>query len=155
MNSYEKAVCLGIVAGMRSMMAPAIVSDQLSNDRQPGLDGSTLGYLASPKVAAALKVMSAGEAIADKLPWIPSRIAPGPLVGRIISGAICGAAVCAADGKKRELGAVAGGLAAIASAFAFYHLRRTIGKRSGLPDPVLALGEDATALGIGLQALRD
>lgn len=155
MNGYEKAVCLGIVSGMRSMLAPAILSRHFVRNPPHQLGGTVLGYLTSPKLAAALAVISAGELIADKLPFVPSRISAAPLLGRAVSGAICGAALCAAEGRKRDLGAIAGGVAAVASAFAFYHLRRKISEETDLPESMLAIAEDFTAVGIGLRAIND
>lgn len=153
MSGFQKAVWLGIAAGMRSMLAPAIASNYfVQNDAK--VEESPLKYLASESVAKILAVAAAGELIADKLPCIPSRISPGPLTGRAISGAICGAAICAASGERRDVGALTGGLAAVVSAFAFYNLRRKLSASTRLPDPVLALSEDLIAIKIARHALK-
>ncbi len=149
---YLKAVCLGVVAGMRAAVAPAIVSRHLA--QRPAAELGRLNFLASPTTAALLEVAAAGELMGDKLPTAPNRIEPGSLLGRAASGALCGAALSASEGERPEVGAVTGGLAAVVGAFAFYHLRRTLTHGYGAPDLPVALLEDALAIGGGLSALR-
>ncbi len=139
-----KAVAIGIIAGMRSMSAPALASSYLA--RNDNLAGSRLGVLASPAASTILKVLAAGEMIADKLPMIPARVSAGPLIARIASGAISGAAVSTADKRGAGVGAVLGGIGAVAGAFGFYHLRRGIGSETGVPDPLLGVAEDAIVI---------
>jgi uncharacterized membrane protein len=153
LNGYAKAICLGIIAGMRSMSAPAFTSAYLARQRSPALANSALSLMGSPRVANALKVAAVGEMIADKLPIIPDRISPGPLVARALSGALCGAALCRAEGKSLEGGAIAGGLSAIVSTYALYHLRRKIGEARVVPDAALGFAEDAIVIGSGLSLL--
>jgi uncharacterized membrane protein len=93
--------------------------------------------------------------IADKLPVIPDRISPGSLVARILSGALCGASICAAERERSDVGAIAGGLSAVGSAYAFYYLRRKLGEAEGLPDAALGLAEDAIVMSSGLRILSD
>ena len=52
-------------------------------------------------------------------------------------------------------GAVLGGLGALAGSFAFYHLRYFLTHEKGLPDPVVALAEDALAIGLGLWVVNE
>ncbi len=153
LNVYWKAAALGVVAGMRSMTAPALVSDRLAKNHGAVAD-SRFAWMASPTTATVFKVLAAGELVGDKLPMTPSRLAPGPLTGRIASGALCGAALCASDRERAEVGAVVGALAAVAGAWAFYHLRRSADAATGLPDPVVAVVEDALAVGGGWYALN-
>jgi uncharacterized membrane protein len=150
---FIKAVGMGIIAGMRSLAAPALVSNHLAHNPPEGIARTPLRVLAYPKTAAVLKALALGEMIADKLPMIPARVSPAPLIARATSGAICGASLFAAEDKQPALGGLAGALAAIASAYAFYHLRRSIGQQSGAPDFALGLAEDATAVCIGLNIL--
>jgi hypothetical protein len=42
----------------------------------------------------------------------------------------------------------------VASAFAFFHIRRKAGKDLNVPDPVVAIAEDALVIGAGLTILR-
>lgn len=154
-NAYIKATCMGIVAGMRSMSAPALVSNHLAHRDSKEVDDSPFSFMASPRVAQALKVAAVGEMVADKLPFIPDRISPAPLAARILSGALSGASLCTAEGARADLGAICGGLSAIASAYAFYYLRRKIAATQTLPDAALGLSEDALVVCTGLSILSD
>lgn len=155
LNTYLKATCLGVVAGMRSMAAPALVSNHLSRTPSEALAASPLRWLGTPKAATIFKVLALGEIGGDKLPFTPSRIAPGPLFGRIVLGGLSGAGLCAADGKRLEAGAMIGALGAVAGAYAFYYLRRTLGQKLPVPDPALGAVEDVLAFGGGWKVLQD
>lgn len=152
-NTYLKAVVTGVIAGMRTMSAPAFVSDRLARENSVELAASSFGFMGDPRVARALKIAAIGEFAADKLPFMPDRISPGPLAARVVSGALCGASLCKADGKRVDVGAIAGGLSAIGAAYAFYYIRRELAKTTPIPDTVLALGEDAIVVAAGLSVL--
>lgn len=138
---------LGVMAGIRGMSAPAALGFAFS--RQPlEAPPGPLGLLASPRVSQALAALAVGEVIADKTPWVPARISPPLLVGRALSGALAGAAV-ARQRKLAPAHAVIGAAAAVASAFAFYALRRAATRRLGVPNVVAGLAEDAVAAVIG------
>jgi uncharacterized membrane protein len=154
-NPYVKAICMGVIAGMRSMSAPALVSNHLAHHDSEELANSSFSFMGSPRVAQALKIAALGEMVADKLPIIPDRISPGPLAARILSGALCGASLCTAEGARAPIGAIGGGLSAIASAYAFYHLRQKLGATRILPDAALGLSEDALVVCTGLTVLSD
>lgn len=154
-NVFIKAIGMGVIAGMRSMAAPALVSNNLAHSQPRGIARTPLRAMAYPKTASVLKALALGEMVADKLPMIPARIAPASLAARAASGALCGASIFAAEDKRTALGGVAGALAAIASAYAFYHLRRGIGQEFKVPDTLLALTEDATVVCVGLNILGD
>jgi uncharacterized membrane protein len=95
--------------------------------------------------SAATYVFSAaalGELIADKLPFIPNRTSPGPLFGRIVLGALSGAALCTAASASVVIGAILGGAGGLVGAFAGYQARAGLVKKSGWPALVIALLED-------------
>lgn len=147
--TYAKAAAIGVVAGMRSMSAPALVSDRLAHDGSQDQSDNLLMILASPRASRLLRILAIGEMVADKLPMVPSRVSAGPLTVRVLSGGISGAAVCGAARKRTGVGAVLGGLAAVAGAYGLYHLRRKVGRETGVPDPVLGVVEDAIVVGGG------
>lgn len=149
-----RAAILGTVAGMRSLMAPAVFSAEASRSGLPALDDPPLDLLALRPVAAALCVMAAGELVVDKLPITPARTALPSLVVRTLSGAMVGAALFASEERPRAQGALIGGLAAVAATFGAYQARRALGPRLKVPDPVLGALEDGLALGAALAALR-
>ena len=152
-NPYLAAAGMGVIAGMRSMSAPAQVSGYFVRHPSDRLAASPLRWLGLPATASVFKFLALGEVGADKLPFVPARIEPGPLGARGVSGALAGGAVCLAEGESVAVGAVVGALAAVASSFAFYHLRKSLGEKTPVPDPVLALAEDALVVGIGRSVL--
>ncbi len=114
------------------------------------LDGSKLGFLHSPISLIVFSLFALGELIADKLPFIPSRISAGPLVVRFLAGALCGAASCVSSGMAWFLCALLGGVGAVIGSYAGYHARRWLTADKGLPDLPIALLEDLVAVGGGL-----
>ena len=89
----------------------------------------------------------------DKSPLAPARIDPAPLAARAVSGGVSAASICAADGKPAVAGAAIGVVTAVASAFAFYHLRKAVGEKYPVPDRALGVAEDAIVLGLRKVAL--
>ncbi len=140
---YASATALGVVAGMRAMSAPAILS-QVARKRkgQLAVGGSKLGFLNSTGAVSITALLALGELIADKIPSVPARTDLGPLAARAISGALCGVVLCAAKKRSVWLGALYGGMGAVGAAFAAYHLRRSVKESFNLPDAVLAVAED-------------
>ena len=145
---YTAASALGIVAGMRSMTAPAVVA-YLSGSRCSGADREDFGLLGWPALGKTVMVLAGLEAIADKLPFMPSRTKPIPLAGRLLIGAFCGATICSAMKRSKIVGAVAGTFGALGSTFAVHQIRSEISQQLGVPDAAVALIEDATALWTG------
>lgn len=131
-SPLARALVLGGVCGMRTMMGPALIAD-----------------LAPPGIKLALRLMAVGELIVDKLPQTPNRTAPGPLLGRVVSGAVVGSVVCRAAKTSPWLGALLGGLGAVAGAYGCYFGRKALVERLPLPDPVVAVAEDALAAAVG------
>ncbi|MCC3154914.1 DUF4126 family protein [Hymenobacter sp. BT770] len=137
------------LAGMRSMSAPAFLSHYLSRQPHAGLDGSPLRFMQKPLTAKVLKAMAAGEMVADKLPGMPDRIAPPVLLGRLLSGALVGAAWYKARHGSALSGGLLGGLGAVASTFISYALRVGISKQADVPVGLVGVGEDALVVAGG------
>src|ERR1700676_1730540 len=89
------AVVFGIVAGMRSMLAPCVVSWAVWVGIVT-VDATPLAFMGYKYTRIIFTVLAVGELIADKLPMTPSRKAAGPFIARIVSGALCGATIGAA-----------------------------------------------------------
>ncbi len=145
---YTDAAVMGAVAGMRSMSAPAVVS-QLSDSGLIPEEGSPMAWLHDPRVTKALKVLATGELIADKLPFIPSRTKAGPLAARALTGGISGAAVCSAARRPWWAGALIGAGAAVGASFGAYKLRKWITEERHVPNVVVGVVEDAIVAGCG------
>ena len=140
-----RAAMLGVLSGARSMTPLAMLA--LSRDRS-SLDGAWKDWpvLRSPAGRLALVLAAAGELVADKLPMTPARTNPGPLLGRIGTGAIAGAAIATVAGRDGWKGGVL--LGAIGGAVGSYAgtWLRAGGAATGLPDAVFALIEDAATI---------
>ena len=142
------------LAGMRTMSAPAFLSHYFSTQPHSGLAGSPLRFLQKPGTSKLLKVMAAGEMVMDKLPNTPDRIAPPALLGRLLSGALVGAAWYKSHHGSVVSGGVLGGLAAVAATFVSYALRTGISKQTGVPVALVGVGEDVLVVGSGAALLR-
>ena len=140
------AAGIGAVAGLRSMAAPAILSWAATQKMIP-LGDSPVGELVLTKASKKIMELAVGELIADKLPFTPDRISPGPFAVRIISGAACGAAISYSAEKPVQEGAIFGALGALVATFAGYHLRRKLSRKTSSLG--VALAEDALAIGAG------
>lgn len=146
---YTAASAIGIVAGMRAFAAPAIVA-QLACRGTFSIGCEALKTMGKRKTANVLSALSVGELIGDKVPTIPKRTRSFALITRIISGAVCGAVLCASRKRPPVLGAMAGAFGATGGTFAAYHLRKAITESLGLPGPAVAVAEDALAIGLGV-----
>lgn len=142
------AIGIGAIAGLRSFTAPAAVS-WAAYARTLALRHSGLKFLKSPVSRNIALALAAGELIADKLPSTPNRTNPGPLAARIVSGALCGAAIYSSGKQPIAIGALLGGVGAVAGSFAGYDVRRRLGRQIAVPDAALALFEDVLAIGGG------
>ncbi len=145
---FLPAFLLGAVCGLRSMTGPAVVcwGAQLGWLR---LEGSPFGFLHHRASLILFTVFALGELVADKLPFIPSRTQVGPLIVRIISGALCGGALGVGAGAAWMGPALLGAVGGVAGTFAGYHARHALVTRANLPDLPVALLEDLVAVGGG------
>ena len=150
--SVPRALGLGAISGLRSLSGPAFVSRAASRG-DLNLDGTFFAFLGSPRISKALLLMELGELAGDKLPVAPSRTALPPLLGRAASGGAVGAAVFISEGRRATTGAVLGSSAAVAAAFTGERLRSLVSATTGLPNPVVALAEDAIVLLVGFSSL--
>jgi len=146
---YLRAFQIGLIAGMRAMSAPALLSHKLVRTIPTKEPQTPIQYFAQPPVSIALKALAATEMIADKIPHGPNRTSPPQFIARIVSGATCGAFLSQVEGESVPLGAVAGGLGTVVSTLLFFQLRRWMDHDLGLPDAVGALAEDALVIGLG------
>jgi uncharacterized membrane protein len=144
--TLSTAAGIGVVAGLRPMTAPAVIA-WAAKRRWIHLGSSPFATIISARASRAITELAISELIADKLPFTPSRLNAGPLASRIVSGAICGAAVCGAVKRPLAEGALLGGLGAIAGALAGYHVRKSLSRDR--PDFAIGLLEDTLAVGGG------
>ncbi|MGA7671881.1 MAG: DUF4126 family protein [Nitrolancea sp.] len=148
------AAALGFVAGLRSQVPiSALAKAAKKGDFADRADGP-LQYLHSPWTGPVTGAMAVGEIVADKLPFVPSRIKPLPLAGRGFIGGVAGAAIFKNAHRSIPMGLIIGAAAATAGSFAGYHARSFLTKRTGLPGIVFAVVEDALAIGMSRLAVK-
>jgi uncharacterized membrane protein len=140
------AILIGIVAGLRSMTAPALVAWGARLDHL-NLEGTPLAWLGSGVVVWIFTALALAELVGDKLPQTPSRKSVGPFTARIVSGALSGAALTAGTGGSLAPGALLGALGAVAGTLGGYAARTRLVRALSVPDHVVALMEDAVAVG--------
>jgi len=142
---FALAVGIGIVAGLRSLTAPAAVS-WAAHLRWLDLQGSSLAFMGSTVAVVIFSLLAVAEYVADLLPATPRRTTPGPLIARIVTGGLSGACLCASAGRSLPIGAVLGGLGAVSGAFMGYEARTRLVKALRAKDRVIALSEDVVAI---------
>jgi uncharacterized membrane protein len=143
------AFLIGVVAGLRSLTAPAVVA-WAAHRHWLALNTWPLSLFGSTTAVVVLTLLALAELVADQLPSTPSRTAPAGLIARIVLGGLSGAAVAAAGGQSAVVGLVAGAAGGVSGAFAGYSVRTRLVRALNLPDFVIACLEDAVAIGAGL-----
>jgi uncharacterized membrane protein len=138
------AFLIGVVAGLRALTPLAVVSWAARLGRLP-VEGTWLVFLGFAVTPYIFTVLAVAELVADKLPQTPSRKTAIPLAVRIVSGALCGAAIGSAN-LSMIGGLVAGALGAVAGTFGGYEFRARLVKAIGAHDFPIALLEDAIAI---------
>ena len=149
---YLRAGLLGFVAGLRSMTPLALLNwtSRIGVDAESALEQ----FLDAPASRVISSALAVGELVGDKLPFTPSRISAGPLIGRIVIGGLAGATLCQRARVSPIVGMAIGATAASAGSAAGYYGRKTLDKIKFVPDFVWASAEDTLALGLGYLATR-
>lgn len=137
------AFLIGVVAGLRTMTAPAAIA-WAAHLGWLDLGDSWLAFLGWQWTPWILTVLALVEFVADQLPSTPSRTVPMQFGARLASGALTGAAIGVAAGSL-WLGAGLGVVGAVIG---------TLGGRAGRGalagafgrDPPAAFIEDAVAI---------
>jgi uncharacterized membrane protein len=137
------AFLIGVIAGLRALMAPTIVSWGAGLGWF-SLDGSALHFMASPITRYILSFLAFGELVNDKLPKTPSRKVPPQFIARVVTGAFSGA-VLGASRDSLVGGLIAGAIGAVAGTLGGSAVRGTLAKIAGKDLPV-ALLEDVVAI---------
>ena len=143
------ATGIGLVAGLRSLTAPAVVA-WAANLGWINLHNSPLAFMGSKWTVVIFTVLAVVELVSDQLPSTPARTGAMGLSARIVTGALTGACLASAGNAALWLGAIAGIVGAIVGAFGGYYARVGLVRSLRVPDFVIAIPEDAIAIGLGL-----
>ncbi|MGB6199398.1 MAG: DUF4126 family protein [Candidatus Acidiferrales bacterium] len=140
------AFLIGVVAGLRSMTAPTVVA-WAAHRNWINLHNTALSFMGSTAAVAIFTLLALFELFADKLPSTPSRLKPPGLIARIMLGGLSGVALALAAAQSAAIGAVLGAVGGIVGAFAGHAVRTRLVKALKVPGIVIALLEDAVAIG--------
>jgi uncharacterized membrane protein len=143
---YALAFLAGIVAGSRTLTAPAAVS-WAARLGFLNLDGTWLAFMGYAWTPWVFTVLAIVELITDQLPSTPSRKVPMQFGARLVSGALCGATI-GASGGSWAVGLLAGVIAAAIGTYGGAEIRARMAKAFGRDLPA-ALIEDAGAIVLG------
>ncbi len=141
------AFIVGIVAGLRAMMAPAVVS-WFARMGVLGVGGTPLAFMGYRYTPFVFSLLALGELVNDKLPKTPSRKTPPQFIGRLLTGGLSGATVGAA-GHSLIAGLILGMLGAIAGTLGGAAVRGKLAAAFSKDLPA-ALLEDATAIAVAI-----
>jgi uncharacterized membrane protein len=145
---YTCALVLGLVAGMRSMLAPAVLAITLARRPEYAPASAPAQWFTLLPLAVILAILALGELVADKLPMTPNRTALGPFVARLASGAISGAVFVQIGHLNPWLGAACGAIGAFVGTFGAFHARRFVARATGIRDPFIGAAEDVVAIAL-------
>ncbi len=134
---YRRAAQLGIVAGFRSSLPFAALAWTSKNSSTPLKAITGLAYI--------------GEVIGDKLPNTPSRLSPGPLIGRIAFGATAGALLSQRYNQPVWPAALRGAIGGVIGSLVGNSYRTLATQLTGTPDFIWALLEDTVAVNLALR----
>jgi len=143
------ALAIGVIAGLRSLTAPAVTSLAAHLGWLP-VHGTPFQFMASLVAVAIFSLLALAELVADQLPSTPSRTGPPGLIARILMGGLSAATIAAAGGQNAWIGAALGVLGAVAGAFGGYQVRTGLVRKLRVKDLVIAILEDIVAIGGGL-----
>jgi uncharacterized membrane protein len=136
---------IGVIAGLRSLTAPAVVA-WAAQRGWLNLQGSSLSFMGSTVAVAIFTILAVIELVTDQLPSTPARTKAPGLIARILLGGLAGAAIALAGGQSSAIGACLGAAGGVAGAFAGYQVRTGLVRALKVPDFVIAVLEDLVAI---------
>ena len=137
------ALLIGVVAGLRSMTAPAVVA-WAAFLGWIDLHGTWASWVANVITVVVLTILAVAELVGDKLPKTPLRTAPLGFGARLVTGGFAGAVLGAwPHWTFTALGA--GVIGAVLGTLGGYQARKRLAAVAGRDLPI-ALLEDAVAI---------
>jgi uncharacterized membrane protein len=144
LTSSLLALLIGVVAGLRAMSAPAVMS-WAAGLGWLDLSSSGLAFLGRALTRWVLTAFALAELVTDQLPSTPSRTVPAQFAARVLTGAFSGAAVGAARGAT-VVALLAGAVGAVIGTLGGRAFRARLAASFG-NDHAAALVEDVVAIG--------
>ena len=134
--SFERAMKLAVVCGLRAALGPALVAAKYNRPERQNLAMAAMG-----------------EMVLDKMPLMPSRAALPLLLPRAFAGAWVAKTVLEEEGGAQDQWAMPVGAAVAAGVAVLAPRIRGLLHVLGLPQPLLGLAEDYLALRLGGDAV--
>jgi uncharacterized membrane protein len=147
MTPYLFALLIGIVAELRTMTPPALVS-WAAHLGWLHLSGTWLSFFDNTWIRWILTLFALFEYVFDQLPSATSRTVPAQFAGRIITGALSGVAIVAGTGSIAA-GIFAGIAGAVIGTLGGHAFRGRLAAAFGKDRPA-AFIEDAVTIGAAL-----
>lgn len=147
------AVLIGVIAGLRSLTAPAVVA-WASYLGWINLQNHWIAWVGNIITVVVLTILAVVELVTDKLPKTPPRTAPPGFGARLVMGGFSGYVIGIPWGHPwTALGA--GVIGAVLGTLGGYQARNRLVVVSGGKDLPIALLEDAVAIfgGFGIVAM--
>jgi len=138
------SLLIGIIAGLRTMTAPAAVAVG-ARYGLIAVAGTPLAFMGYSWTAWILCILAVGELITDQLPTTPSRKVPVQFTARVLTGALAGATLAAPQGSP-VTGLIAGIVGAVIGTLGGAAFRARLAAAFGRDRPA-ALVEDVVAIG--------
>jgi hypothetical protein len=130
---WPDAALAGFASSMRTFAGPGMLAAR--------------GRITGPARVAVL-LAATGELAMDKTSAATDRTDPPAVAGRVAAGAYTGRTLAGGAGI------VAGAAGAAVGSYASWRARKLVVDTTGLPDPVIAVGEDMLAMGVAAIATR-
>ncbi len=144
---FALAVGIGIVAGLRALTAPALVS-WAAHLGWLNLQGTHLAFMGSTAAVAIFTVLALAEFAGDLMPTAAARTTAVPLTARIITGALSGACLSVSGGQSWMVGAVLGIIGALIGTYGGYQVRTRLVRALKVKDALIAIPEDLVAIAL-------
>ena len=152
-NLFWAALAIGAVTGMRSMLAPTMVSRALSERDDLDGAGEAAQLLTADTAQTFLPVLAASEMIGDKMPFAPDRTIVPSMMFPALSGGVSAAALARVRRESMLVPALLGATAALIASKVGLSLRKPYQPRP-LVNAALGAVEEGLALTVGRAGLR-
>jgi uncharacterized membrane protein len=143
MSIFIFALLIGIIAGLRTMTAPAAIAWAAYLGWLP-VAGTFAGFMSHWIAVAVFTIAALAELVTDQLPSTPSRKVPQQFGARVVSGAFSGAVIGTVGGALLA-GLIAGVVGAVIGTYGGAEARARLAGTFGKDLPA-ALIEDAVAI---------
>ena len=140
---------IGLVAGLRSLTAPAVVC-WAAHLGWINLSGSLLAFMGSTWAVWLFTILALVEYVTDQLPSTPARTVPVQLGARLALGMLSGACLAVAGHVSLWVGVLAAAVGVLVGTFGVYEVRAGLVRSQQVKDIAVAIPEDLVAIGLGL-----